>query len=136
MDKPSSGKPPQGLRDEEAGAADAETLPDAELLAQCRVDTFRSGGKGGQHQNKTESGVRLTHRPSGIVVTARDSRSQARNREIALGRLRSRLTEAASEPKTRIATRVPLKERRKRVEEKKRKSKVKSLRRKPEPDDL
>jgi len=69
------------------------------------------------------------------VAMARASRSQARNREIALGRLRKRLAARAETPTPRIPTRVPLKERRKRVEEKKRKSKVKNLRRKPDPDD-
>ena len=44
---------------------------DRELLAECRVDTFRSGGKGGQHQNVTESGVRLTHLPTGTVTASR-----------------------------------------------------------------
>lgn len=46
-------------------------------------DTFRSGGKGGQNQNKVESGVRCTHEPSGAVGTARDSRDQHRNRKAA-----------------------------------------------------
>jgi len=59
---------------------------DGTLLAECRVETFRAGGPGGQHQNKTESGVRLTHLPSGISVTARDSRSQHRNRSAGHGR--------------------------------------------------
>ena len=82
-------------------------LPDEDLLAQCRVDTFRAGGQGGQHQNKTESGVRLTHLPSGIVVTARDSRSQHQNRRTALARLRVALAELATPEVPRKATRVP-----------------------------
>ncbi len=52
-----------------------------------RVDTFRSSGAGGQHVNKTESGVRFTHIPTGIVAESTDSRSQHKNREIALQRL-------------------------------------------------
>lgn len=52
-----------------------------------RIDTFRSGGKGGQNQNKRDTGVRITHIASDAVGEARDSRSQAKNREEALKRL-------------------------------------------------
>jgi protein subunit release factor B len=108
---------------------------DDTLLGECRVETFRSGGPGGQHQNKTESGVRLTHLPTAISVTARDSRSQHRNRRIALVRLREALEEAGREERPRRPTRVPVGEKRKRLEEKKRRSSVKRARQKPEPED-
>jgi protein subunit release factor A len=52
-----------------------------------RVDKFRSGGKGGQHQNKVESGVRITHIESGISAESRSDRSQHRNKQIAFRRL-------------------------------------------------
>jgi len=52
-----------------------------------RVDTFTAGGKGGQHQNKVETGVRITHLASGIVSEARDSRSQHQNKKNAFTRL-------------------------------------------------
>lgn len=63
-------------------------LPDAKLLAECTVETYRASGPGGQHRNKRDSGVRLTHRPTGVSVTATERRSQHENRHVAVRRLR------------------------------------------------
>ena len=63
-------------------------LSDQELAAQCRVERFRVSGPGGQHRNKTDSAVRLTHEPSGVVGFASERRSQHQNRLMALARLR------------------------------------------------
>ncbi len=61
------------------------------------IDVMRSGGPGGQHQNKTESGVRITHLPTGVVVNCRDERSQHKNKTKAMRILRTRLFEQARE---------------------------------------
>jgi len=62
--------------------------PDDRLVADCDVHTYRASGPGGQHRNKTDSAVRLAHRPTGVTVTATESRSQHENRRRALVRLR------------------------------------------------
>ncbi len=81
-------------------------MEDVEInKADLKVDTFRSSGAGGQHVNKTESGVRFTHIPTGIVAESTDGRSQIRNREIALQRLYQKIYEARQrEHASRIAS--------------------------------
>src|SRR5947207_9787689 len=73
-------------------------LTDAQLLAQCAVDTYRASGPGGQKRNKTSSAVRLRHLPSGLTVIAEESRSQHENRARALRRLRRALYLELREP--------------------------------------
>src|SRR5689334_19761411 len=70
----------------------------------CEVTFFKSPGPGGQHKNKTESGVRIVHRPSGIVVTATERRSQFQNRAVAAERLRVRLAALRYRPPPRKPT--------------------------------
>ncbi len=65
---------------------------DDDLLAQCDVETLKGSGPGGQHKNKTETAVRLLHRPTGIRAQASERRSQGQNMGVALERLRALLT--------------------------------------------
>ena len=75
------------------------------LLLESDVTPFKSSGPGGQKKNKTESSVRVRHRPSGITRIATESRSQSRNRALALERVWKELQRRAARKKPRVATR-------------------------------
>ena len=108
---------------------------DRELLSQCRVDVFRAGGKGGQHQNVTESGVRLTHLPTGVVASSRRRRSQPANKRVALLSLRTKLRARQRRQKTRIPTNVPRRTLERRRRAKQQRSLRKNSRKNPNLDD-
>lgn len=90
----------------------------ASLERDCDLDFFIASGPGGQHRNKVETGVRLTHRPSGITVTATERRSQHANREVAFERMATRLEELQHVSPPRKPTRPTTASRERRLEAK------------------
>ena len=99
------------------------------------IDVFRASGPGGQHVNKTQSALRLTHPPSGVVVISQDSPSQYRNRESAFARLIDRLERLNVVPKKRIATRPGKAARERRIEAKRQIAGKKAARRRVRGDE-
>ena len=116
--------------------------PGADLEAlekECRVEFTRGSGPGGQHRNKVETVVRLTHLPTGIVVTGSERRSQGRNRQAALERLAKKLAEReearrrAQRRASRKKTKPSAAARQRRLDAKQRQAVKKQTRRRVEP---
>jgi ribosome-associated protein len=105
------------------------------LLRDCDVETYRASGPGGQHRNKTESAVRLTHRPSGLVRSATEHRSQYLNRRLALERLARALEARARRARPRLATAPTRAAVERRLEGKRRRAAQKRTRRAPAGED-
>jgi len=105
---------------------------DADLLAECDVQTFHASGPGGQSVNTADSAVRLRHRPSGVVVVCREQRSQLRNKRACLARLRERLEALnAPPPPPRALTRKTRRVRAGELAAKAQRARLKRLRRPP-----
>ncbi len=121
---------PSVSSDDRAAAVRALALADDALLDECDLEFFVAGGPGGQHRNKTETGVRLKHRPTGLAVAATERRSQLQNRLKALERLREKLAQrAAPPPPPRKKTRPSRGSQRRRIEGKRREGERKRERR-------
>lgn len=103
----------------------------ASLERDCDMDYFIASGPGGQNRNKVETGVRLLHRPSGVMVTATERRSQRANREAAFERMAAKLQEIMYVPPPRTPTRPTLASKARRAEGKRRASAIKRLRSSP-----
>jgi len=108
---------------------------DEALLAECDVQVFRATGPGGQSVNTTDSAVRLTHRPTGIVVVCRRERSQLRNKHDCVRRLRERIKEAQRPRAPRVPTKPTRGAVQRRLTSKSKTSAKKSARRRPPEDE-
>jgi protein subunit release factor B len=115
--------------------ADAYATDRATLERECDIQYFIATGPGGQHRNKVETGVRLTHRPTGVVATATERRSQHANREAAYERMAVKLEELQDTAEPRVPTRPTAASRRRRLEEKRHASDRKRSRRASFPED-
>jgi ribosome-associated protein len=101
----------------------------------CEVEYVKAGGPGGQHRNKRETGIRLTHPPSGVVVHATERRQRTQNLELAFERLARRLERLNQPRKPRHPTRIPRAQRRRRLDSKRHRGALKAGRRSPGSDD-
>lgn len=99
-------------------------------IKDIRIEYYRSRGPGGQRKNKKETAVRIRHIPTGITAIATEFRSQARNRALAMKRLKERLQRLKVRRKPRIPTKIPRAVRERILEEKRKRAEIKKLRQK------
>lgn len=104
-------------------------MSDEQIARDCEVQVFRATGPGGQGVNTTDSAVRIRHVPTGIVVVSREERSQLRNKERCIEKIREICRRRGRPPRPRKKTRVPAGQKRRRLEDKRARGQVKQLRR-------
>jgi len=97
-------------------------------LKDVHIEYFKSSGPGGQHKNRTLSAVRVTHRPTGLTAVGQESRSQFRNKELALARLSAKVSRHLAPRKRRLATRKSRSSQERRLAWKKRRGAQKRMR--------
>jgi ribosome-associated protein len=105
-----------------------------DLLEECDVTPFKSSGPGGQKKNKTESSIRVRHRPTGIVRIATESRSQSANKLRALERILQALEARRRRPNPRVPTRPSAASQERRIAEKRERADRKRTRRRVDPE--
>lgn len=110
-------------------------MSSSELARVCVAEAFHAHGPGGQGVNTADSAVRMTHTPTGIVVVSRESRSQFRNRQLCLQKIREELARRALRPVVRHATKPTKGSVHRRLEAKHQRSQVKEMRRPIRGDD-
>ena len=104
-------------------------MDDAQIVRDCEVRAFHASGPGGQGVNTADSAVRMRHVPTGIVVVSREERSQLRNRERCIEKIREICRRRGRPPRPRKKTAVSAAQKRRRLEAKRARGKVKELRR-------
>lgn len=117
-----------GLKIECERYAKWASMPVDELARDCDIQVFRASGPGGQGVNTTDSAVRMRHVPSGIVVTARESRSQFQNRASCLRKLKEELALRARPSKKRVATKPGKAAKARRLADKRHRARIKAAR--------
>ena len=104
-------------------------MSDEQIARDCEVQVFRATGPGGRGVNTTDSAVRMRHVPTGIVVVSREERSQLRNKERCIEKIREICRRRGRPPRPRKKTRVPAGQKQRRLEDKRARGQVKQLRR-------
>ena len=110
-------------------------MPLEELARECEAEAFHAHGPGGQGVNTADSAVRMCHLPTGITVVSRESRSQYRNRQLCLRKIREELERRSIPPTVRHPTKPTRSSQLRRLEDKHQRSQVKQLRRRVNGDD-
>lgn len=109
---------------------------DKKLLSECDVQAYKASGPGGQHVQKTDSAIRLIHRPTGLRVSSQAERSQYLNKKNCLEKLKKKLAERSKKRKKRIPTKPTKASKERKLKEKAKRSETKQKRSRVSLDDL
>lgn len=129
----SSGETPKRFTHRDYARMAAKSLN--ELVRECEAEAFHAHGPGGQGVNTADSAVRMRHNPTGITVVSRESRSQYRNRQLCLQKIREELERRSIPPTVRHATKPTRSSMLRRLEGKHQRSRIKQMRRRVTEDE-